>query len=230
MHGYWRTTRHPWPCLLMVLPLLALYEGSMAYQAMHGLQPYRAGLDGWLNNSLQLFNWHGEYLPGLLIGLICIGWAVILWDRSPPENLSTVIGMFFESLAYAMALWGLGVLVTSSLSHLSMASRIIQGSALLGSGLFEEVLFRLVGFGLLFWAFKLVLPERSALILAVLVSALGFAAAHYIGPQGEAWEIKTFVFRSIAGVCFAGIFHYRGLGIVVGTHCAYNTLVGLSAT
>ena len=122
---------------------------------------------------------------------------------------------------------GLGVLVTSSLSHLSIATRAIQASALLGSGIFEEVLFRLLGFGLMFWLFKLVAAERTALITAILLSAVGFAAAHYLGPQGEAWQVKTFVFRSRAGLCFASIFHYRGLGIVVGTHSAYNLVVGL---
>ena len=205
----------------------ALYEASMYYQASAGIQPYRAGLDAWLASSLQLINWHGDYLPGLLIGLICVAWAVVKWDRSTPESLTTVVGMFFESLVYALALWGLGVLVTSSLSHLSVATRAIQAMALLGSGLFEEVLFRLLGFGLLFWLFKLVAAERTALILAIVLSAVGFAAAHYLGPQGEAWQVKTFVFRSVAGLCFASIFHCRGLGIAVGTHSAYNIVVGL---
>lgn len=227
MHGYWQSTRHPWPCLLLVLAMLGLYEGAMLYQAMEGLQPYRAGLDSWLANSLQLINWHGEYLPGLLIAGICIGWAVLLWDRSPPENLTTLLVMFLESLVYALALWGLGVLVTSSLAHLGIGTRSMQAIALMGSGLFEEVLFRLLGFGMIYWLLKLVVAERSALVMAILISAVGFAAAHYLGPQGEVWQIKTFAFRSIAGLCFASIFHYRGLGIAVGTHSAYNILVGL---
>lgn len=227
MHGYWQTTRHPWPCLLFVLPLLGLYEGCMLYQAMEGLQPYRAGLDSWFISSLRLINWHGEYLPGFLIGLVCVAWAVIKWDRSTPESFTTLMGMFFESLVYALALWGLGVLVTSSLSHLSVGTRAMHAMALMGSGLFEEVLFRLLGFGLLYWLIKLVAEQRTALILAILVSSCGFAVAHHLGPQGEAWQLKAFVFRSVAGLCFAIIFHYRGLGIAVGTHSAYNIIVGL---
>ena len=227
MHGYWQTTRHPWPCLVLVLALLGFYEACMAYQAMEGLQPFRAGLDSWLATSLQGLQWHNDYLPGLLIAVICIGWAVLLWDRSPPENISTLAGMFIESLVYALCIWGLGILLTTSLSHLAVSNRSLQAIALIGSGLFEEVLFRLLGFGVLFYLFKLVVSERSALLTAIVVSAVGFAAAHCLGPQGEAFQLRTFVFRSLAGACFALLFHYRGLGIAVGTHSAYNVLIGL---
>jgi hypothetical protein len=227
MQGYWQTTRHPWPCLLFVLPLLMAYEGGMLYQSMEGLQAYRSGIDAWLGSYLKTLGWPADYLPSFLMAMICIGWAVILWDRSPPESLSTLAGMFFESLVYALALWGLGVIVTSQLASLSIGSRSIQALSFMGSGIFEEVLFRLLGFGLLFWLFKLVSQERTALVLAIILSAVGFASAHYAGPLGEAWLWKTFVFRSVAGLCFALIFHYRGLGIAVGTHSAYNIVVGL---
>jgi len=229
MHGYWQTTRHPWPCLLFVLPLLAFYEGSMLYQAMEGLQPYRAGIDSWLHTAFARFHWNPDYLPSLLMAVICISWAVILWDRSPPENLSTLAGMFLESIVYALVLWGLGTFVTSQLAHFSIGQRTMQAISLMGSGLFEEILFRLLGFGLLFWLLKLALQERTSLLAAVLISAMGFAAAHYLGPQGEAWQLSSFLFRSLAGVVFACLFHYRGLGIAVGTHSAYNIMIGLIA-
>lgn len=229
MHRYWQTTRHPWPCLLFVLPLLAFYEGSMLYQAMEGLQPYRAGLDAWMHTSLARLHWNADYLPSLLIGAICISWAVILWDRSPPENLSTLAGMFIECIVYSLVLWGLGALVTSSLAQLNISQRTMQGISLMGSGLFEEVLFRLLGFGLLLWMLKMVVQERTALIVALVLSSLGFAAAHYLGPHGESWQISTFVFRSLAGLIFACLFYYRGLGIAVGTHSAYNIMIGLLA-
>ncbi|MFT3879220.1 MAG: CPBP family glutamic-type intramembrane protease [Gemmatales bacterium] len=229
MHGYWQTTKHPWPCLLFVLPLLAFYEGSMIYQAMEGLQPYRAGLDSWMHTMLVRLQWHADYAPSLLIAIICVSWAVILWDRSPPENLSTLAGMFLECVVYSLAMWGLGALVTSQLAHLSISQRTMQAVSLMGSGLFEEVLFRLLGFGLLLWLLKWVIEERTALIVALLISSVGFAAAHHLGPHGEAWQLSTFVFRSMAGLIFASLFHYRGLGIAVGTHSAYNVMVGLLA-
>jgi hypothetical protein len=64
-------------------------------------------------------------------------------------------------------------------------------------------------------------------MVAILLSAVGFSLAHYVGPHGEAWHLRSFLFRTLAGVVFAGLLTTRGLGITVGTHCAYNLFVGL---
>lgn len=229
MNGYWHTTRHPWPCLMFVLPLLVMYEGSMLYQSMEGLKPFRAGIDAWLSTFLSRYQWSAEFLPSLFIGFLCLGWAVIRWDRSPPENISILAGMFLESISFSLALWGVGALLTAQSSFLSLSQRTIQALALMGRGLFEEILFRLLGFGLLIVVFKLIFRERTALWVALFVSSFGFAAAHYLGPYGEAWQMQTFLFRSLAGLVFAMIFHYRGIGIAVGTHSAYNLMIGLLA-
>jgi hypothetical protein len=37
----------------------------------------------------------------------------------------------------------------------------------------------------------------------------------------------SFVFRATAGVFFAGLFVVRGFGITVGSHAAYDLLVGI---
>lgn len=227
MNFYWSSTRHPWPCLLFILPLLVIYEGSMLYQSMEGLQPYRAGIDQWLANLCKQNQMPVEYLPSLLMAVICIGWAVVKWDRSPPESWTLVLGMFLESLGLALALWGMGVLMTSQLMHLSVGTRSMQAIALMGSGIFEEILFRLLGFGLLYWLFKLVVQDRTALVFSLLISAAGFATAHCIGPYGEDWDWKICLFRTGAGIIFGLLFHFRGIGIAVGTHSAYNDLVGL---
>lgn len=226
---YWQSTKHPWPCLLFVLILLGIYEGCMMYEVSQGLNAYRSGLDAWLGTWFQKLNWNVEYLPSLFMAFICICWAVVKWDRSPPESLTTLLGMFLESLLFALALAALAMIVTTQLNQLGIgiATRSMKAIALMGSGIFEEILFRLVGFGLILWVLKLVAQERTAMLLAVVLSAAAFAGAHHLGPLGEDWQWKIFAFRAVAGGCFALIFYYRGLGIVVGTHSAYNLFIGL---
>jgi hypothetical protein len=226
---YVASTKHPWPCLVFVFALLLGYEAAMVYEASQGAIPLRSGLDAWLGSYCQQMGWTLEYLPSIFLALICLSWAVIKWDRSPPESLTTLVGMFLESMLFALALWGLGMFVTAQLHHLGIPveTRSMKAIALMGSGIFEEVLFRLVGFGLIFWLLKLVAQERTAMILAVLLSSLAFAGAHHLGPFGEGWQWKVFAFRSLAGGCFSVLFYYRGLGIAVGTHSAYNLFIGL---
>jgi hypothetical protein len=229
MHNYWSSARHPWPCLLFVLPLLFLYEAGMLWQAMEGQTSVRAGLDGWLYSGMKMYGLAVDYGPSLLMALLCVSWAVLKWDRSPPDALGIWAGIALESIIFALALWALGMVVNSIQFHLSLSPTSTRTLAFLGSGIFEEVLFRLIGFGCLFWLFRIVAQERIALAAALMCSALGFAAAHYLGAQGEPWQLRSFVFRTVAGACFVGLFHFRGLGVAVGTHSAYNVIVSFIA-
>jgi membrane protease YdiL (CAAX protease family) len=201
----------------------------MLWQAMNGHAAERAGMDGWMSSALGSYGLSADYLPSLLMAVVCISWAVLKWDRSPPDSLGIWAGIVLESIIYSLALWSLGMIVTSALSHLSLSTHASRAMAYLGSGIFEEILFRLVGFGSLCWLFRLVTDDRKAFVAAFLISSLGFAAAHHIGPHGESWQLRTFLFRALAGGCFASLFHFRGLGVAVGTHSAYNVIVGLAA-
>ena len=78
------------------------------------------------------------------------------------------------------------------------------------------------------------IPPRPSMVVAVLLSSLMFAAAHYVGQYGDPvdWADSRFwfgfIFRCVAGVFFSVLFIYRGFGIAAGTHAGYDILVGLS--
>ena len=73
----------------------------------------------------------------------------------------------------------------------------------------------------------------SAMVIAVLLTSLAFAAAHYVGPYGEPVQLFcsafwfSFSFRFLAGAFFGTLFVYRGFGIASGSHAGYDILVGL---
>ena len=41
-------------------------------------------------------------------------------------------------------------------------------------------------------------------------------------------ETSKFLFRTVAGLLFTGLYLTRGLGIAAGAHAGYNILVGVS--
>ncbi len=102
-------------------------------------------------------------------------------------------------------------------------------SGYLGAGIYEELLFRLIllplGIGLLRW---LRLSRRASTLGGIVLTSLLFAAAHYVGPSGDAFNSFTFLFRFVAGAFFSVLFLYRGFGIAAGAHAGYDVLVGLS--
>jgi membrane protease YdiL (CAAX protease family) len=71
------------------------------------------------------------------------------------------------------------------------------------------------------------LKPAASLIGGAVLTSLAFAAAHYVGPLGDDWQLGSFVFRFLAGGFFAVLFLLRGFGIAAGSHAGYDILVGV---
>ncbi len=234
---YWARTRGPWSSLLFILPLILLYE--LGLDRFQDLGAIRTGADLWVRQALaglgsaEVERW----LPtALLIGLL-IAWQMV--DRSHWRiRLGDLIGMLFESLILAVGLVGLSKLVDLGFERLESGFLLASGLVptdpqlalavgFVGAGIYEEALFRLALIPLLFGLFRaLQTPEILASTLAVSGSALLFSMAHHVGSPGEEFTWFAFIFRWLAGVYFAWAFVLRGFGVAVGTHIAYDVLVG----
>jgi hypothetical protein len=249
--GYLASTRHPWPCLLFLLPLLLAYEVGVFW--FGGAQPevLRNGADAWLRWGLEGFGLHQLYWAPVFIVVFFLGWSwTRRWDK--PQKIGTVCrGMVLESLLFAGGLLVLSRMVAPLLTEvgtrLSVPALILPspllsegdgrvrgaGSAgqlvtFVGAGIYEEVLFRLLLFAALGWLLRLAGVSRLlAALVTTLASATLFAAAHHIGPYGETFERSVFVFRLLAGLYFGLLYQLRGFGIAVGTHASYDVLVGV---
>jgi Type II CAAX prenyl endopeptidase Rce1-like len=232
--GYLESTRHPWPCLLFLLPLLAVYEGGVVW--LGGTRPdvLRNGVDAWLRWGLEHFGLHQLYwLPGVIV-LVFLVWSWLRSDERPAESLGVLTGMGLESLAFAVGLWGLSQGLAGLLNGQAAnvpAAGLGSGQVItfVGAGIYEEVVFRLLLFSLL--AGTLRLAETPLLVevgFAALGSAVCFAVAHHLGPYGERFDSAAFLFRLLAGVYFALLFRLRGFGIAVGAHACYDVFVGVA--
>jgi hypothetical protein len=104
--------------------------------------------------------------------------------------------------------------------------RIAKTVSYVGAGIYEETLFRLGLFSLIVLAAGRAVPSLLVIPLAMLASALAFAAAHHLGAHADAVDNKVFVFRTLAGIYFCVLFLFRGFGIAAGAHAFYDVLVG----
>jgi hypothetical protein len=99
----------------------------------------------------------------------------------------------------------------------------------LGAGIYEELLFRVILVSALAWFGTRVFrwgTTRSA-VFAICLAALIFSAFHYLGPYGDRLELRSFVFRVIAGLLFSGLYVLRGFGITAWTHALYDVLLAV---
>jgi hypothetical protein len=101
----------------------------------------------------------------------------------------------------------------------------------LGAGFYEEIAFRVILFGLgaklVLLLLPLLLPFKQKLVtvLWAVVAAAIFSGWHYVGPYGDPFEAKSFVFRAVCGLVFTIIYHFRGFAPAVWTHALYDIWV-----
>jgi membrane protease YdiL (CAAX protease family) len=234
---YFLATRHPWPCLLFLLPLLVAYEAGVVWLGGAGAEGLRNGADAWLRWLLESFGLRQLYWAPALLAVVFAGWSWLRRDDRPQDLPGTLIGMGIESVAYALALWGLGQGMAPFLARLAVnlsipaspEAAVGQVVTFVGAGIYEETVFRLVLFAGLCRLLRLAeAPLLVAAGFAALASAALFSAAHHLGPYGEAFSSTVFLFRLLAGLYFALLFQLRGFGIAVGAHACYDVLVGVS--
>ena len=101
----------------------------------------------------------------------------------------------------------------------------------LGAGFYEEVMFRVVLFGLgarlLTFLFPFAMPMKRSLlkVLWAVVAASMFSGWHYVGALGDSFEATSFVFRWVCGMVFTLIYAFRGFAPAVWTHSLYDIWV-----
>ena len=169
--------------------------------------------------------------------------CLIIWHHRKHDpwdiRVSTLFGMFVESLVLGLILFcaanaclqmsdsAATGLPSNFLQSISTPTWWTQSIASLGSGIYEEVVFRLIVLlPLIYWLEKSTSHRWSAIVVSVVLVSFVFSCLHYdlINPSGSPFELKSFIFRFSASLIFCGLFLFRGFGIAVGTHVAYDIL------
>jgi membrane protease YdiL (CAAX protease family) len=226
---YLRESEGPLLSLVFVLPLAIAYEvanrgllGSMV-GAGPGEQLVAFSL---LRRGFDALSATGAMLPALAMVACLLGWHV--GQRRPwtirPKYL---VGMGLEASALAVPAVAAALLLARYVPLAATAPEIGPtrlATLAIGAAVYEELIFRLVGFALIHGIAVdvLGLNRRVGGIITVLLTSLVFAAYHYLGQ--EAFEWPYFVFRLVAGAFLGCIFIVRGFGITVGCHAAYDLL------
>ena len=128
--------------------------------------------------------------------------------------------------------------LSSAGPSLERAARLVGGAA------WEELLFRVAAYGLLFLAGRrlagfLGVPKVPAELVGEFVGLLGssllFAAFHLdlvtrlVGSGGEPFDGSIFLWRLAAGMCLGLLFRWRGLAACAWAHAFFNLALVLGA-
>ncbi|MEM7454540.1 MAG: CPBP family intramembrane glutamic endopeptidase [Planctomycetota bacterium] len=233
--NYQSQTRRPIVCLAFVLPLILAYEiGAW----LPGSESMRSGIDLWLDKLLiSIGAGHLVILPVITTSLLMI------WHHRQKDEWSfkpaTLFGMSIESLGLGMILfWAASAYyqlcsqcqadASLMLPMMSENPRWTAASIVaLGSGIYEELVFRLLLMVPAILILKKAIGQRYvATAVAMILVSLIFTSLHYnvFNPSGPEIEISSFIFRFAASMVFCVLFLMRGFGIAVGTHVTFDVL------
>jgi hypothetical protein len=196
--------------------------GLSVWYILRDLRGARAPLRGWVFLAML-----GEAaLLALCFGTV-IGWltAHLIGVVGGPSAADAIAGRWWSGAGPGPA-WVTRILGDGSGKTIASAPTATKVMLALGAGVYEELVFRVllvsafafVGRRLLRWR-----PWVAAGVAAFL-SAVIFAAFHYIGPYGDPLRLDSFVFRFIGGLAFSVLYVVRGFGITAWTHTLYDLL------
>lgn len=228
----------------LLIPIV-LYEGWAVFKAPQIGAPSLVA-HSVISKFFQQFGFSFAFMPGLVVVVSLLAIHIAenirkenrhrLW--TPPEHALYLV-MLAESLAWAAPLYVIGavsshLLAQGALDAPVMAAQVIDHSAgardlwvqgmmlSLGAGIFEELIFRLLGLNLFHLITSALFGKDSTMgtAAAMAATALLFAAAHFIGRD---WNASV-LFYFFGGVYFAIIYLWRGFGVAAGTHILYDML------
>jgi hypothetical protein len=229
--GYLAGVRHPWPCLIFLVPLLAAYEVGVWRMSAPNGESLRAGVELWLREWLAQAGSVPPILIPAVLGTLLLGWTLWRWSERPERLFTTVFGIALEGVVFGLVLWTVCLNAPAVLDQFGLVAASVGGPnpklvTYVGVGVYEEVLFRLIAFAWLARLLQLALvPWVVAVPMAVIISAAVFALAHHF-VQTDPFAPSVFLMRMIVGAFCAVLFWLRGLGVAVGAHIVYDIVVG----
>jgi hypothetical protein len=167
----------------------------------------------------------------LAIGVVFAG--VFAWmGRGQAFRVSKFVQIAVEGVTYAFLMRFIASYVVGAVALGAVSVNGFSGFVMsLGAGFYEELTYRFVLFGVGSWLLRTLLFARGTIRGAImtwtwaLVAATIFSGAHYVGPLGDRFEPRSFVFRMVLGVLLTIIFVFRGFAAAVWSHAFYDVWV-----
>ncbi|MEM9083247.1 MAG: CPBP family glutamic-type intramembrane protease [Planctomycetota bacterium] len=244
--GYFAVSRRPLHVLVFLLPLIIFYElGSLGLLGSEN-RAVAIRAERMLELLFDTFGLTAVHLPAIAI-VVVLTIAHLASKDNWRLRLPVLAGMLFESIIWTLPLLILGQIVMRLFGAPSQpllenaAAAGIDGHALastslpvmsrltvsIGAGLYEELLFRMVGIALVHFVLHdlIGMKKTPAAIISIIVSAIAFAFYHDLSAPDGSIDMPRAALFVFAGLVFAVLYLVRGFGVAVGTHAAYDIAV-----
>lgn len=228
-NNYFKQSKSPFYSFIFILPLFIIYEFGISVISSKDLPTIRNGADVLLRKILATVGISGVYGMALML-LIGIVIAFFI-HRGKFKELSIrsnyFIIMIFESIFWSIILFIIlsqGQLLLSNGTGKLLIQQIVLS---IGSGIFEEFVFRVILVSGLALIVGLFVKKRYwyKMTISIVIAAVIFSAFHFIGEYADLPQTNLFLLRFVAGIVLGYIYILRGFGIAAYSHSFYNLIV-----
>ncbi len=217
----------PWTDLGLTLPIFLGYHLGVIFL------PVRNAAD-WVTRELVTLADQSMTAYGLLT--LCIGGiyvsVLMMMGRGHALHAERFVFVGLEGIAYAVAMRLVAGYVTARIFLGPIDDGPFVGLVMaLGAGFYEELAFRVGLYGVGAKLIELTFPGVPTLgrvaqrLVWAVVSAAVFSGWHYFGTYGDPFDLRSFTFRTVAGLVFTIIYAFRGFAPAVWTHALYDIWV-----
>lgn len=226
---YFFKTKSPLFSLIAVIPMAVFYEIFLLINNKSDITGVRNGADIFIKRILVKIGFHGLESTILIFLVLFIIVSLIhkIHFKHKKIEMKYYPLIIAESIFYSFFLYFITRFIISNIVLLRIGSDSLETiSYSLGAGVYEELIFRAVLLQLLFMLFKKIpVNENLGIIVALILSSLVFAGAHYVGNLGDAFNVISFVARFIGGMILGILYLFRGFAITSYTHAFYDVLL-----
>lgn len=211
----------------MTLPIFVLYHLGVVFL------PVRNAAD-WVTRQLVDLVHQDKIVYSVLtlsLGGVYVA-VLVLFGRGHTFRWKNFGWLAMEAVVYAFAMRVAASAIDRKLFLSTGINGAFSGIVMsLGAGLYEEVAFRAGLFGgglrLVKILFNPATRFRRVVVSAIwaVAASVVFSAWHHFGSLGDPFEMRVFVFRSVCGLIFTGIYLFRGFAPTVWTHVVYDLWV-----
>ena len=228
-NNYFKQSKSSFYSFIFILPLFIIYELGISAISSKDLTTVRNGADVLLRKILATVGISGVYGMALLFlfGVV----AAFFVNKGRFKDLK-IKSNYFLIMIFESFFWSIILFLVLSQGQLLLAKGsaklLIQQIVLsIGSGIFEEFVFRVILVSGLALIVGLFFKKQYILkiLISIIIAAVIFSAFHFIGEYADIPKTSLFILRFVAGVILGYIYILRGFGIAAYSHSFYNLIV-----
>jgi hypothetical protein len=227
--NYLKQSKSPFYSFVFILPLFIIYELGISLISSKDLPTIRNGADVLLRKILASVGIGGIYGMALML---FIGVIITFYINKGKYKDLKIRSDYFLIMIIESIVWSIVLFIILSQGQLLLGkgtTKLLMQQIVLsiGSGIFEEFVFRVIlvsGIALIIGLFfkKQYFYKMS---ISIIIAAIIFSAFHFMGEYADPPKISLFILRLVAGIILGYIYILRGFGIAAYSHSLYNLIV-----